>query len=162
MSICLNCQSETPNPRFCGRSCATSFNNRVQPKRIGQSNCATCGNPTPRKLKFCKNCKKRNMYDITLREAIYTKHHKSSAYALVRSRARIVARKLGWKQCSHCGYNKHVEVGHIKPISDFSEDTLLSIINSPENLVPLCPNCHWEFDHNLLQISAIRVGLEPT
>jgi hypothetical protein len=24
-------------------------------------------------------------------------------------------------------------------------------VNSLDNLVGLCPNCHWEFDHGLLQ-----------
>jgi hypothetical protein len=25
-------------------------------------------------------------------------------------------------------------------------------VNSLDNLVGLCPNCHWEFDHGLLQL----------
>jgi predicted HNH restriction endonuclease len=24
---------------------------------------------------------------------------------------------------------------------------MISEINKPENLIILCPNCHWEFDH---------------
>lgn len=87
---------------------------------------------------------------MTLKEAIYTKHHKSSAYALVRTRARALANKLGWKACRICGYSKHIEIGHVKPISEFDETTLLSIINAPGNLIPLCRNHHWELDHGLL------------
>lgn len=85
--------------------------------------------------------------DTTLAEAIYTKHHKSSAYALVRTRARAVAKKLGLDSCEVCGYNKHVEIAHIRGISTFEGDTLLSVINARENLKALCPNCHWEFDN---------------
>ena len=84
---------------------------------------------------------------MTLGEAIYFRHHKSSAFALVRTRARAVAKKLGWKACAKCGYDKHIEIGHVKDIASYSLDTLLSVINVPENLIPLCPNCHWEFDN---------------
>lgn len=34
----------------------------------------------------------------------------------------------------------------------FSMDSLISEINSLENLIYLCPNCHWEFDNELLII----------
>ncbi|MFN4973832.1 MAG: HNH endonuclease [Bacteroidota bacterium] len=84
---------------------------------------------------------------MTLKDAIYHKHHRSSAYALVRSRARTIARKLNLTTCIRCGYNKHVEIAHIKAISEFDETALLSEINSKENLMPLCPNCHWENDN---------------
>ena len=52
--------------------------------------------------------------------------------------------------CAHCGYDKHVEICHIKAIKDFDDSALISEINSKENLIALCPNCHWEFDHHLL------------
>ena len=31
----------------------------------------------------------------------------------------------------------------------FSEDTPVSVINTPDNLRWLCPNCHWELDNGL-------------
>ena len=86
---------------------------------------------------------------MSLADAIYVKHHKSSAYALVRSRARLVGKKLGWKSCAKCQYDKHVEIAHIQPIGSFDKNTMLSVINNPTNLIPLCPNCHWEFDHKV-------------
>jgi predicted HNH restriction endonuclease len=85
--------------------------------------------------------------DMTLSEAIYTKHHKSSAYALVRTRARAASKKLGLDKCQKCGYDKHVEITHAKGISTFEGHTLVSVINAPSNLMALCPNCHWEFDN---------------
>ena len=87
--------------------------------------------------------------DMTLKEAIYEKHHKSSAFALVRTRARAVAKKLGFTKCSKCGYDKHIEIAHIKSISSFSEEVMISVVNSKDNLIPLCPNCHWEYDNNV-------------
>ncbi len=49
--------------------------------------------------------------------------------------------------CAKCGYDKHVEVCHIKPISSFDKSTPLGIVNGKENLMLLCPNCHWEHDN---------------
>lgn len=59
-------------------------------------------------------------------------------------------------QCVNCDYFKHAEVCHIKSIQDFVKDTPISVINSLENLVALCPNCHWEFDHGLLSPEVLR------
>jgi predicted restriction endonuclease len=97
--------------------------------------------------KKCPECIKSSAPDYSLSEAIYKKHHKSSAFALVRSRARSVAKSLGMNKCTHCGYNKHVEIAHIKPISSFDLKTKISKINNKNNIIALCPNCHWEFDH---------------
>jgi heterodisulfide reductase subunit B len=84
---------------------------------------------------------------LTLGEAIYEQLHKSSAFALVRSRARAVFKDHP-QICQTCGYDKHVEICHKKAIKDFPHTALVSEINSPDNLLMLCPNCHWEFDHS--------------
>ena len=149
MNKCLYCNKETNNPKFCSRNCAASFNNKI-PKRIKKLNyCLICNKEIITRRKYCLECNptKTNFpVDMTLKDAIYTKHHKSSAFALVRNRARAIM--LNEPQiCTKCGYNKHVEVCHIKPIKDFSENTLLSVINNKSNLILLCPNCHWEFDN---------------
>jgi len=158
--VCLKCSKEfkkansdikrSPN-HFCSKSCAGSYNNvkGQSPKRKPEGNCKSCGISLSKRWTYCKPCwqKKITPLDMSLEEATYYKHHKSSAYALVRARARAVAKKLGWSSCSNCGYDKHIEIAHIKAVSDFSEDTLVSVINSPSNLIPLCRNCHWEFDH---------------
>ena len=56
---------------------------------------------------------------------------------------------LGYK-CFICGYDKHIEIAHIKSVSDFSDDTKISEINDIHNLIALCPNHHWEFDNEKL------------
>lgn len=58
--------------------------------------------------------------------------------------------------CQNCGYNKHIELCHIKPVSEFSLDTKLSIVNAPDNILVLCPNCHWEFDNAFINLSHIK------
>lgn len=59
------------------------------------------------------------------------------------------------KRVCQCGYDKHVEVCHIKAIRDFDLKTKIKDINSKENLVLLCPNCHWEFDNGLLTLKNV-------
>ena len=154
---CLNCNTSfekrtadinrSPN-HFCGRSCASSFNNKMNPRRTKTKKCRFCDNLILSNRQRCPTCiKDARIEDKTLGDVIYKQHHASSAYALIRSRARSIAKRLGWKSCCKCGYDKHIEIGHKKPISQFSHRTLVSTINNPKNLLPLCPNCHWEHDN---------------
>lgn len=162
MINCKFCSKETENNKFCSRSCSTSFTNINNPRiKKGLYFCENCNKSIlSHRNRFCEDCRKSyNGIDFTLKEAIYTNHHKSSAYALIRTRARALINKLKVKkQCSICNYSKHIEVAHIKSINFYSEDTLLSTINDPSNLTLLCPNCHWEFDHNMLnnQIKTVK------
>lgn len=59
------------------------------------------------------------------------------------------------KHCINCGYKKHYEVAHIKAISTFDDNTPISVINDIENLMALCPNCHWEYDNGILALADI-------
>jgi hypothetical protein len=154
---CQNCGKSLikHQKKFCSRSCSVSKNNtkprnRLKPsietlKKYGECSKCKCSLDHKQRRTLCENCK--NIQDVTLEESIYDKHHTSSAYALVRSRARKIAKDLGMKKCENCGYNKHVEIAHKKAISTFDKSTLLSEINHPSNLIALCPNCHWEFDN---------------
>lgn len=154
MVSCLNCDKVTKNKKFCSRSCSSSYNNRKYPKRKLEGSCNSCETPIKSDRKFCKDCRSEALGwlgDLTLKEAKYDKHHRSSAYALVRSRARRVTSKRE-QVCVICNYDKHVETCHIKGIAEFSEDAVISEVNNEDNLVLLCPNCHWEFDNNLLKI----------
>ena len=41
---CSNCGKQTSNPKFCSRSCASTFNNRLFPKRgVDSKVCEFCG-----------------------------------------------------------------------------------------------------------------------
>ncbi len=146
------------NQIFCSRWCNRSHlmkSYRIRSKKP----CPLCGKPIAKYSSGCVSCTKSTYRgdDLTLQDAIYSQHHRSSAFALVRSRARCMIKKLGITCCQSCGYNKHIETCHIKPICDFPEDSLISTINDPKNLLFLCPNCHWEFDKGLIG----REGIEP-
>lgn len=145
--LCVNCNTFTNNPKFCSKSCSATHSNKLSPKRkLGGTCCKTCSIPIRAGYTYCSECFSTRVKDMTLSEAIYYQHHKSSAFALVRSRARTACRHLP-QVCQTCGYDKHVEICHKKAVKDFPLTTLLSEVNAPENLIILCPNCHWELDH---------------
>ena len=153
MNNCKKCDKSTTNPKFCSRSCANAYNNKHLPKRQLEGNCSVCQTLISRRHKYCKLCRieKFSAKDISLLDAKYP-HHTSARYAKVRDRARRKVINLGWLSCNQCGYDKHIEACHIKPISSYSGETMISEINREENLIALCPNCHWEFDHGLLKL----------
>lgn len=162
--LCFTCNKETKNPKFCSRSCSAIYTNQFKPKRQPEHHCKICNMLINCKRRYCDNCnplfKTNYGKDITLIQAKYTKHHHSSAYALIRTRARAIAKKLNWNSCKYCGYDKHIEIAHIHPISNFDKNTKISIINHPTNLLPLCPNCHWEYDHKLIKVAP--EGVKPS
>src|SRR5258708_5084712 len=49
--------------------------------------------------------------------------------------------------CYVCAYSRHIEIAHKKPIKEFAGSSLISEINSLNNLVALCNRCHWEYDN---------------
>jgi hypothetical protein len=155
MSIhkCKLCNKQTKNPKFCSRRCSASFSNKMNPKRKPEGKCKTCNVAINKSRKYCKKCYNEfsSTIDYTLEQVIYDKHHRSSAYALVRSRARSTEKAKNTKSCEICNYSKHTEVCHIKAISSFPLNTLLSEINGNDNIICLCPNCHWEFDNGLIK-----------
>ena len=51
--------------------------------------------------------------------------------------------------CVICGYAVHVEAAHLIPKHQLSDDRV-------ENGAPLCPNHHWELDHDILSEDQVR------
>ncbi len=151
MNICKNCGKETENPKFCSRSCAAIANNTIYKKRKPQGKCAECGKPVVSDRKYCKECFQDSLISFD-RSTLGEVKQNNKLWQLnnnIRTRARKVALNSNdIKSCVFCGYDKHVEVCHIKPISEFPDDATVAEINALENLILLCPNCHWEFDHS--------------
>ena len=128
-------QVENINKPFCSRSCAISHNNsfREKFKRTRER-----GRDTAKRKSRLDDSKPISSYF----------GEGSSKYKRIRSLARYkYTRSEKAKICEKCGYQKHVEIAHIKPIHTFSEDTPISVVNSFDNLIALCPNCHWEHDY---------------
>lgn len=154
---------------FCSRSCAAKANNRgVQRNKAVTRTCKSCdakyhNTKGHRSTAFCPTCYKQKgatwYKDKTLQEyrsklSVKDKHP-SWANAHVRHFARSWNKDLKEQPCQCCGYSKHIEFCHIKPVSSFDLDAKLGEINSPDNIAILCRNCHWEFDHGELTIEQI-------
>lgn len=143
--------SLTKKQKFCSHSCSASFNNKNRKREKNYSKCKICEKTTQSYTKtYCKICK-INILENKRKKDV----HRSSITSHARTILNNSKRK---KECQNCKYNKHVEVCHIKPVSSFNENTLITQINDAANLVYLCPNCHWEYDHlNLV----LEMGIEP-
>jgi hypothetical protein len=57
--------------------------------------------------------------------------------------------------CQVCGF-EHINICHIKDVREFDGNALMGEINSPDNLVGLCPNHHWLLDRKKLNLSDIN------
>ena len=162
---CLNCEVETANPKFCGRSCAASYNNKLNPKRkrTRSYTCDRCDGPCWPDRSYCGDCwvvvqEERSIErweHQTLADILSTGNaNAASRYPYIRSLSRkkyLLSDRP--KQCFECSYSLHFDVAHRKPISSFPLTATVAEINDLDNLVPLCKNHHWEFDNGHLVLS---------
>lgn len=161
--FCYHCGAETTNPKYCSKSCAAKQNNKT-PKRKITKKCSKCDSIVRNyRSLLCEhhyqdylNNKKENMLNLTIedytsRECI-KKLHPSSKFAHIRGLCRSWNKDKLLLPCHVCGYSKHVELAHIKPLSSFEPTATLREVNDSHNIVQLCPNCHWEFDNGLITL----------
>ncbi len=158
MNKCHNstCNNTTDNPKFCSRSCAATYNNtnRIKKKHY----CKICSTEILYRRLYCDkhNPQAVDWSKITVADVVYKYEHSygaSNRYTRVRDTAKHIYQNSNKpNKCEKCGYDKHYHVCHIKPIHLFDLTTSISIVNHIDNLIALCPNCHWELDHGLLRL----------
>ena len=144
---------------FCNTSCAAKFNNHK--RKITTSDittiCPTCGGKKSRNGRLCRICSRDEkllgqFYKITKGELFKSRGY-FNARSLIQGHALAMWKRFGSKSiCTVCGYNNYVEVCHIKSVSSFSDSATVLEINDINNLVSLCPNHHWEYDHGVLKL----------
>lgn len=157
---------------FCSQSCSATFNNN---NRIRYRECSETGDliAISKQSPQCVNCNKyfnkTNYTQVCCSRLCTMEHHNkntiastickregSNRYDSIRKSARNYSIKILPPNCANCGYDKHFEVCHILPIRDFDlSSCTLYEINNKNNLIHLCPNCHWEFDNGYLDIGDI-------
>jgi len=115
--------------------------------------CKLKNSPTPRALK--SDVIKQTSYKEYLERASVKNSHPSWKSAHVRGFNRTWNKDLTKLPCQVCNYSTHVELAHIKAVSDFPEETRLGVINDPSNILVLCRNHHWEFDNGIKTINDI-------
>lgn len=170
--FCLECNkkiefkdnfSTTMKRKFCNQSCAAKYNSKNREHSAYKTGkmyyCPKCGvelgvGPKFSRKRCCDSCNP-NIVDwdnITLEETREKRNYQINSR--IRELARVAFERSGIeKKCVNCGYKKHVEICHIKGISEFNGQTPISEINDINNLISLCPNCHWELDHNILNFN---------
>lgn len=130
--------STTRKKKFCSHTCSSTFNNLKRPKK--------------EKVVTIR----KDAVDITkpISDFFYSPDGRTRAnkFSYINFLARRIAKILFPRECKICGYTNHVEVHHIHSISSFSTDTPIGVVNSKDNLVYLCPNHHWEVEHNIIQL----------
>lgn len=80
------------------------------------------------------------------------KNWQSARTAIRKHANRIFFENNTTHKCAICGYDKHIEVAHIKAVSDFDDTATIREINSITNLIGLCPNHHWEYDNGVIEL----------
>jgi len=162
---CVNCQKPTNNPRFCSKTCSAIHTNKERSKHKRTLKCS-CGKLRLARHKRCPECIKeggggswprnalrnRKLAEVLEMPSVKGKHP-SWACAHIRQLARDDNADLLKLPCPICGYAKHVELCHIKPISSFPKTATIAEVNDRSNLIILCRNCHWELDHGLLNLA---------
>lgn len=163
MRKCLGCGNDTKNAKFCSRSCSATVNNTKFPKRKLSRVCNIEGCDKivyTHRHRLCeehhlshKEFKYKNRTIGEYRNLLSVRgKHPSWVSSHIRLFARSWNKEMRNECCRNCGYKLHVELCHIKDVSSFDDDALLSDVNSPDNIVPLCRNCHWEFDNGHLSL----------
>jgi predicted HNH restriction endonuclease len=90
---------------------------------------------------------------LTKGELIKIRKNYQSYRSCIRKKAELVFKNSGKEcKCEVCGYDKHIEIAHKKAVSEFDDSATITEINNINNLIALCPNCHWEFDNGLLKL----------
>lgn len=156
-------QKTNNRQQYCSRSCSCTVSNLRSPKR--KAKLGTC--------KYCStqviNISRRSICDICFRDGTHTNSIFSKKWQEMENLTveqlksmsldnqrpwtdRVRGSARSWfpskdQTCAQCGYSKHVEVCHIRAITSFPNTALLKEINCVENIMYLCPNCHWEFDN---------------
>ena len=169
-NICLYCRTpilcndskqlyKKKKKKFCNHSCSAKYNNSRRPKK--QYFCEKCNNLIGEGEQFSRRklCDKCNPNIVDWSKKTYKEIKDQRDYQLnsrVRELARIKYNKYHPQhKCEICGYDKHIEIHHIKGISTFNDDATIDEINDISNLIGLCPNHHWEVENGLIDIPSI-------
>lgn len=159
--VCKNCGQEAKSKYarvFCSVSCSAIWNNRNSTghklrleKATQPRYCPECSSNMIKRSKGwrCPNCSISYLKDtIRYKTLAEIMRLNKNAHSRIRSHARHVFYGSNPDmKCFRCGYDTFIEVCHIRAIKSFSPDSLIQEINDLSNLIGLCPNCHWEYDH---------------
>lgn len=144
---------------FCNQTCANTYNNSIS-KKDRTSCCNNCLKSfTKTKDKVSNTCSQLCYMELGMKQRLMKdviKRTDANKYDNIRQNARKYSKYFYPTNCMLCGYDKHYEVCHVKDLKNFTREETIYEINNKNNLIHLCPNCHWEFDHNQIDIQKIQ------
>jgi hypothetical protein len=156
----------TKRKQFCNKSCAAKFNNLGKNRHRSIIDNDSDGlHPTkfkrkPNVIPFQAYNKLQTILNKTKGEMFGNRKNWQSA----RSSIQKSARSIYFTNATHthccqksCTYDLHIDVAHIKPVSEFSNSSYIYEINTKENLIGLCKNHHWEFDNGHIALDDIEL-----
>lgn len=168
MVLCYRCGKSTRNQKYCSRTCANTVNGNLYPSRTRMPRfCKKCKVEVPGRRTVCDSCSRKVVDWHTVTLGSLRDRALQQYAAQIRNQARLAYQRSGRPtECAVCGYSRHVEICHIRAISQFEPTASVAEVNKLENLVALCPNHHWEFDNDLLASEYIASyvatpGIEP-
>lgn len=142
---CLYCsvEFETENLKkiYCSYECQNKYTSRRSRRKSLQSK---------KDSQEGYNERSWRLMNMTIDEFCARKPNKPRRLVMrdeLRSYAGSWNPELKNRPCEICGYDKHTELAHIRPISDFPGSALLKEVHAKTNIRVLCPNCHWEYDN---------------
>jgi hypothetical protein len=166
--------------KFCNKSCSAKYNNSKYPKRsLSKRFCKICGKLLSRysesgKLTYrivCDQClpsymanryygqgssgREKSIGENTKGELFSLKGKSRARAAISRHARQVYVGANRTLDCLVCGYKIYTEVCHIKPVHEFSDETLIKEINTIDNLMSMCPNHHKEYDWGLLDLNEV-------
>lgn len=130
--------------KFCSKSCSAKLNNTKRERK----------EPKPKNSTKSKN--ESNKIDISklTKDELFKryKNYQSSRSTICKNARKVYFNSDKEKKCFECGYDKKIDVAHIKSVSSFSLESRIEEINHIDNLIALCPNHHGEFDDGTLEL----------
>jgi hypothetical protein len=164
---------------FCSKSCSATFNNKGKQRNPPKIRiCRQCSLTYTYKRKentltFCSNCLNTLKIDRNKNISFVSEQIKQLTIGEYRNKESVKSKHPSWKHahirilnrswnadltkipCQNCKYDKHIELCHIKSVASFKDNAVLLEVNSPDNNLVLCRNCHWELDNNIIKIEDI-------
>jgi YHS domain-containing protein len=136
-------------PHFCNTTCANLCRQKGRTRA-----CTKCQSPmlrAKRGKRLCDACKEADrskLILLTKGEYFRTRTWQAARNGICKHARRVFYASKQPRKCSICSYAGACDVAHKVAVSDFSDTALISEINALTNLVCLCKQHHWDFDHS--------------
>lgn len=155
--------------KFCGQSCAATYNNRLIQKRHKTTHCGGCGELIQAARKYCSDHCRKTIRQMRARQKPTAKRKTSHYVVSWRQRTKLRAIKYKGGRCQACGYDRSVRAlvfHHIDGVhKDFSISSASrswkSVQAELDKCVLLCSNCHAEVHEGLLNLEIILSRRNP-